>query len=296
MSSVGFGVQDSNGIGTTAPHIRQITRYKWASKGILGGLDVTGNSSALTYTVNSGVAVCSKGDSDGYVEAYFEGGSTPAVSGNSASYSRYDAVWITSHDITQGDTDNLVTLGVTEGTPAATPSIPDIPAYATLLGAMLLPAGATSTGSATNSGNVDYAIPYGASLGILLQKQDTADSLPSADWVVRVNDTFYIPTDRMIEFSYQRSMCCYVAPNTNIGSILARIILDDVTIITNEVSASGFWDTHGYTWIQKVSAGSHTVKVQDCQHAGYQIHYLSTAEEFYTHGLVFTVTDRGAAV
>lgn len=149
MSNTAFGVaQTSAGVGTTDTDMRKIIAAQWESTGVIDGLAVTGTTS-LYYKVAAGVAVCSKGASDGKTLAYFSGGNTSAVSANSSGNPRIDCIWITAHDATQGDSDNLVTLGVTQGTPAATPVAPTLPTYATLLAEMLLPAGATTTANAT---------------------------------------------------------------------------------------------------------------------------------------------------
>lgn len=149
MSNTAFGVaQTSAGVGTTDTDMRKIIAAQWESTGVIDGLAVTGTTS-LYYRVAAGVAVCSKGVSDGKTIAYFGGGNTSAVSANSSGNPRIDCIWVTAHDATQGDADNLVTLGVTQGTPAATPVAPTLPTYATLLAEMLLPAGATTTANAT---------------------------------------------------------------------------------------------------------------------------------------------------
>lgn len=148
MSNTALGVaQSSAGVGTTDTAMRHILGAQWESTGVVDGLAVTGGTT-LAYAVAAGVAVCSKGDSDGKTLAWFAGGTTPTVAANSAGNPRIDCIWITSHDLTQGDSDNLVTLGVTQGTAAATPTAPTIPTYATLLAQMRMPAGATTTANA----------------------------------------------------------------------------------------------------------------------------------------------------
>lgn len=163
MSNTAFGVaQTSAGVGTTDTDMRKIIAAQWESTGVIDGLAVTGTTS-LYYKVAAGVAVCSKGASDGKTLAYFSGGSTPTVSANSSGNPRIDCIWITAHDATHGDSDNLVTLGVTQGTAAATPTAPTIPTYATLLAAMLVPAGATTTATATIAVSATVPNHYGMS-------------------------------------------------------------------------------------------------------------------------------------
>lgn len=166
MSTTAFPVrQTSAGVGCTDIAMRKIFQALYPNKGIISGLKVTGQS-ALSYKITSGVAVCSKGSSDGNTLAYYEGG-TVATTANTASNPRIDVIWITSHDVTQGDSDNLVTIGVTKGTAAASPTEPSIPSYATKLAAMKMPANATTTASATAYGSASQSIPYGGAAGLL---------------------------------------------------------------------------------------------------------------------------------
>ena len=65
MSTVALGVSpDTNGVGVTPLVRRRIIGAQWANTGLVDGLNVTGRSD-LRYNVSAGVAVCSRGDSDG---------------------------------------------------------------------------------------------------------------------------------------------------------------------------------------------------------------------------------------
>lgn len=166
MSTTAFPVrQTEDGTGCTDTTMRKILGDMFDTTGPLKSIAVEG-ANGTYYSVGAGTVVCSKGDADGKTLAYCEGG-TVEVSANSASNPRVDVVWVTSHDVTQGDSDNLVTLGVTEGTAAATPVEPDIPSYATKLAAMQLPAGATTTASATAYGSTGQATLASASKGLI---------------------------------------------------------------------------------------------------------------------------------
>ena len=163
MSNTAFGVaQTSAGVGTTDTDMRHILAAKWDSTGVINGLAVTGTTS-LYYRVSAGVAVCSKGPSDGKTLAYFGGGNTDTVSANSSGNPRIDSVYIYSNDANQGDADNLVHIGVTQGTAAAVPTAPTIPTYATLLAEMLMPAGATTTANVHQAASATVPNHYGMS-------------------------------------------------------------------------------------------------------------------------------------
>ena len=166
MSTVALGVSpDTNGVGVTPLVHRRIIGAQWANTGLVDGLNVTGRSD-LRYNVSAGVAVCSRGDSDGKTLAYYEGGKTNAVAAGDPSNPRIDIVWIQAHNLMEyKDSDNYVTVGVTQGSPSASLAEPTIPAGATMLRKMKMPAGASSTASAVQMWSADYAIPHGASLG-----------------------------------------------------------------------------------------------------------------------------------
>ena len=206
MSTTAFPVrQSSGGVGTTDIQLRNIIRYLYPTKGIVGGLTVTGTT-LMRYQVAGGLAVCSKGESDGNTLAYYEGGTTNTVSTNSASNPRIDVVWITSHDITQGDSNNLVTLGVTTGTAAAAPAEPTIPTYATKLASMLVPAGASTTAGCTQYGTADYSIPYAANLGMMHNYLDTTNNVVynQAVWIDQDAAIIDLPTDRIVHVHYSK--------------------------------------------------------------------------------------------
>lgn len=198
--SVGFGIrQTSDGTGTSDSDIRHIFSYKWLNKGVVGGLKVTGGTN--TYNIAQGLAICGNGTGYGLVEAYYPGGNSGTVSGNASSNPRIDAVWIKANDVSMGDPNNQVTVGVTEGTPSANPAVPSVPAYATLIAGMRVAAGSTTT-NATSAVVVDYAIPYGASMGILADfwlKTDTDwEDNKSAGEKGIGSIKFNVPTDRII--------------------------------------------------------------------------------------------------
>lgn len=163
MSNTAFGVaQTSAGVGTTDTDMRHILAAQWESTGVIDGLAVTGKTS-LYYGVAAGVAVCSKGPSDGKTLAYFGGGNTDTVPANSSGNPRIDSVYIYSNDANQGDEDNFVHIGVVSGTAAAVPAAPTIPTYATLLAKMVMPAGATTTANAHHAASATVPNHYGMS-------------------------------------------------------------------------------------------------------------------------------------
>lgn len=275
MSTTAFGVrQTSEGVGCTDVSLRKITGALYPDKGIVSGLEVSGQNGTY-YKVGEGVAVCSKGDADGNTLAHFEGG-TVDVSANAASNPRIDVIWLTSHDVTQGDSDNLVTLGVTQGTAAATPAEPSIPTYATKLCAMKVPANATTTASATKYGEYDYAVPYGSNRGLLLYA--TNNTTGGGDMTDGGKDhydgpsgSFYVPTHTTIELVFFGTMCAANYENTgpttddaDMGAYFFCIQVDgkDVDGGGVQVRLGRPWTNFRHSTLIKCGPGYHTVRIR----------------------------------
>lgn len=263
--STAFGIQQTSaGVGTTASDMRHILAAQWACTGVVDGLAVTGSTS-LAYRVASGVAVCSRGASDGKTMAWYPGGATPAVAASDATKPRIDVVWVTAHDAAQGDADNLVTLGVTQGTPAATPVAPTIPTYATQLAQMLLPAGATTTANATRTAYVSHAVPYGASMGVLVDQTDTSYTtvVRGAPHVV-ASGTFTLPSDRVIDVSLTSSgMAANPSDSGTFGSAYIDWVLDGVVIRSFRFQTNA-WSpvTAQFEDYVRAKAGTHVIQAR----------------------------------
>lgn len=291
MSTTAFPIrQTGDGVGTTDTALRQIVAALYPNKGIVSGLKVTGSNS-LAYSVSAGVAVCSKGTSDGNTLAFSEGGSL-TVAANDADNPRIDTIWITSHDATQGDADNLVTLGVTQGTAEAVPTEPQIPTYATKIVSMLMPAGAVTTSSATQSSTEDYAVPYGASLGILHTYQDTTDGNQKAyDWKIQNAATITLPTDRMLHLRYSR--CVSTAKGET--SEYVSFIVDGDVVASGELVIDHFWAVRMFDAYVAVPAGTHTIAVKDKLRAPARFDYRFSGDDKTMNftGMQFQVIDAG---
>lgn len=304
MADVALGVRNSGSDGTTPLGLRLSLASLFANVGVLDGLAVSGTGS-LTYTVASGTAVCSKGSGDGYTLAHFSGGPTPAVSGNTAGYPRIDTVWVTSHDVDQGDPDNHVAVGVTQGTPAATPARPTIPTYATPLAYMRLPAGATSTSGATRDGTAPMAIPYASSRGIIFDDANRTNSSSDLNFfrsrVTAVGGSFYVPTSRLITFRMSISCMCadgvwHFANSHTMGSVVVHLVVDGSDAYNAEVMVNDYCGVvQGLSYTQVVGAGSHSVRMDYEQKADTADRILMKYSGSQWPGQRLQVVDEGAA-
>lgn len=266
MSTTAFPVRQSDdGTGCTDIALRHIMGALYPYTGIVAGLNVTGGNT-LAYNIAEGVAVCSKGEADGNTLAYYEGGAVDTTA-NSGSNPRIDVIWITSHDLTQGDSDNLVTVGVTQGTAAASPEEPALEQGQTKLAAMLVPASATTTQGCTAYGTAASATPYGGNLGLLGEnqlKQTVTGSSQALKWFSgELPISFYVPTKRLIELTYEASCRC----SNNAGPIswgLRAFQIDgtDIDGTTAEFQLeSMITEDHKTRVVTTIEAGNHTASV-----------------------------------
>lgn len=274
MATTAFPVrQDTDGNGCTDVTLRKIMQALHPTKGIITGLTVSVQNS-LNYYVGAGTAVCSKGSSDGNTLAYWAGG-TVSTTSNTSSNPRIDVIWITSHDITQGDSNNYVTLGVTQGTAAASPTAPSIPSYATKIVAMKVPASATTTSSASVYGSYNR-ITAVTTMGLLasstIANSATGDAT-KLKWYTENSTSFYVPTKRLVELQYDVSVRCSETSGTDtyIGWGLKCFNLDGKAI----ANSTWEWRVEPYitehrkaSVLVEVSAGSHTCSVTTGKMAG----------------------------
>jgi hypothetical protein len=297
MANVAFGVrQTANGIGTTDTDIRHMLAQKWLNKGVVGGLNVSGGST-MAYNVSAGMAICSRGVSDGFTEAYWSGGATPTVEANSSPNPRIDVVWITAHDMSQGDADNLVKIGVTKGTAAARPSAPTIPTYATEVAQMLLPGGATTTKNATVNASISFAIPYGASLGMLGDTIDTrdqiGDSVVNKYYVEMHTNLRYLPTDRLVELRFQ---VCASASDQNYSDWYQSFVVDGEEVANSggEFHFTNGWSTQERSHIMQLEKGNHIVAVRTGLRGGSAPRFHYSGDKYTSfYGRRLQVFDRG---
>lgn len=262
--SVAFGVpQAADGTGTTAQDMRRILAAMYPSRGVVSGLAVKGDTS-LSYRVEPGVAVTSRGPSDGNTLSWFAGGKTPAVVANASGSPRIDSVWVTAHDATQGDPDNLVVVGVTQGTPASAPVAPKAPSHATELARMLVPAGATTTANATMAATVAYAVPYGASQGVLIDSTYTGYEALRESPFTFATGTLSLATDRLLSIDLTTSVWAYDPKTLDwLGSGYVDWTLDgEVQRAFRFLCYPGTCSCQTFTDVKSVPAGDHVIQAR----------------------------------
>ena len=298
MADVALGVRDRDGVGTTPLAMRRVIGGVFPRTGIVGGCRVAGGP-ALAYEVAAGVAVCSKGAGDGCTLAAVSAGSTPAVAANAAGHDRIDAVWVTSHDPDGGDADNLVTLGVTEGTASATPARPTAPTYATVLAYMRVPAGATTLSTATVEAVGDVASPAGGSLGQLghAALNGSRDVGTGGHWTdyYACATSVTVPSRHLARADYHATLKTAAQSSTAWTGTIMYLTLDG-----SEVAGSrrichltqGVEQTFSASCGFEAPAGAHTVELRLAYFGGgWDLHIVDDG----TGGAAVTVWDEGAA-
>lgn len=273
---------------------RKIIASHWQAQGILCGLDVKGTNT-LSYTVSAGCAVTSRADTDGCVEAYWPGGTTPEIEANQSASPRIDAVWLQAHNQRDlHDDDNLVVLGVTQGTPASSPAQPTVPDGVTVLAYMQVPAASTDLSGVVRVGEVDYAIPYGAALGLISSIRLNQDTTITAASKTYCKQTINLPTDRTLRLEV---IVCASAKGSAGGTDTSKVaeVGGHFRIDGKEVGYLFNSAFHGAWWPSTVTLtttcgrGQHTVEVE--LHRGYGVDALVHGGSW--PGIVLNIYDEG---
>ena len=311
MATTALGImQDSDGNGVSPLTHRKVIQARWSNTGVITGLAVTGSSN-MKYTVAAGCAVVSRSESDGYAEAYWEGGETDPVASGDPSNPRIDIVWIKANDKQQGDPDNLVHIGVTSGTPSADPVAPTLDGGCTEIARVVVPAGASSTSSTSISSNSRYAIPQGASLGLIANSTLNYDG-PS-DWYDKGRDyyenmvTFTIPTDRIIEFRFTATASAADSVNitrptendldTACWYVGIQLDNEDIPGGGGQFQVFRAWEPVSISVIAEVSVGTHTARTRNHRvQWGNNIYFRAMTDATQTYqGRTLEVWDRGVS-
>ena len=303
--STAFGVnRDTKGNGTSPLDIRMILDALFATAGIVKGLEVSGGP-GLAYTVAAGVAVCQKAPGDGKTLAPWAGGVTPQVQTGDPSNPRIDSVWIIAHDLETGDSDNLVTVGVTQGQPAATPLAPEVPAGSLELGRLLMPAGATSAASATMQHRALPSLFYSSPSGLLAeswQKYDYESKWMKDGDMGGQRLAFDLSTPRTIGFDFY---CNFSIPGAKAGTSESCNVwfmvdgkpLDHSGVLM--VNQGDAWTSHETHFTATIPAGRHTASVHWPARSKRDIafHYAGNDENGGTFvGRRFQIWDKGVAL
>lgn len=292
--ATGWGVgQDPQGNGTTPEDIQRINAAQYSNPGILAGCEVTGTT-AMSYSVKAGAVVIQIAP-DRYVIAAVSPAIVPTEPAPNVG-SRTDVIYVKQNFY---QTDGSITTVVGVGR--------SVPANSVEIARYTVRAGTSSTRQATKVGDTKYARPHGGSLGTLASFVDTDGAVRSRGQVYRRGAvSFYLPTDRQVEFSLQS--CVAVAdvdgplgaPRVPGGSLLYSIYVDDILQRSFERRYDNVWDTVHFEFGMLLNSGRHTAhytvesRWHEQGHTGkWKVNY---GHEAKFPGDIFHINDRGVAL
>lgn len=285
----GFGVDAtlSGGVpigGTSSLDIRKIFGGLYTA-GIVSGAGVA-TTAGLNYSVSAGLAMISAGTGE-IIPAPIPSGTVATAPVTTA---RTDIIYAKqNYPSIEGNSD--VVLGVVSGTS------PVLPARAVALKSYTLAAGITKTSDAVVTGGINYAIPYGASLGLLHADRVVGNGTFSANstWGVK---SFYLPTDRRVRINLQTNLSANGAngfDNTKYCEVYFDIVLDGLR--KWRWNTPGLHQSHatfGWTDMITLNAGWHTIGYDRIKTgAGTPFHHY---EANGLGGTLFWVEDMGPSV
>lgn len=264
--TTGWGIDPlkSGGVvttGTTSADLRQIQGGLY-TPGLISGGKITRSGSALTYTVSAGVAAFPIVTGSNPQTTL---GPIPGVTVNTTapgSGTRTDIIYAQQRQVSvEGDPTIVVGVGTT------------LPARAVMLDSFIVSSSNTNTNAATRTGNIVYSIPYGASLGRLVNVTSSFNTTfnISADSTVG-SGTFFLPTDRLVTVSLTVAVSANGAvgfSNTAYCEAGYKVFFDNVQTYTwTTMGLHQAWQEVNWNDVIQFSAGSHTIKVDQYRAQG----------------------------
>jgi hypothetical protein len=142
---------------------------------------VTGTS-GMSYAIAAFNAITSRTGS-GVEKLANDASATVSTTTAPASNSRIDVIWVRAQFVASADANNLVVLGVTQGTAAGSPTKPSIPAGALELATAVISSSTTRTDTGVT---ITQTFPYTAMAGgvVLLRSQTEQDAWVPADGAI----------------------------------------------------------------------------------------------------------------
>jgi hypothetical protein len=260
------------------------------------GAVVSTSPSVMNFSVGPGsdpvsVAVGSRSGADGATKFVVPTGTVTTTAAPSSG-SRIDVVWARQLDPDKGDPSNQSVLGVTQGGASASPSQPAIPTGAVILAVYQIPSGITRTSQATLIARGDYAIPYGASLGVLHRFVDTQSGLVTQGRVTLGAATIKLPTPRTVAISIAPTVATLDVDAD--GVALYRILVNGAEAFASHYHYLGRYSTGYMVYVVDLPAGNTTIAYTREHITGdlmYQRHGVFSGRQY--PGTTLLVEDRG---
>lgn len=292
--TTGFGApptKDGNGlvtVGTSDTDIRRIFGALY-TPGLVSGGKITRSASAFTYSVAAGVAIVQDTLGQNIAMPFDAAVLTPAAPLGP----RTDIVYAAQRYPSDGNntSDSSVYVGVGQ----------TVPPRAVVLGRFVFAAATANSAAGTIGEVVKYSIPYGGSLGLVVNTTDTRNG----DWPEAIgtityanNATFTVPTDRLVRVEIAASISTADGLTDDTKPIQTEFWpqIDNVNLSLWVVEVSRAWATYYYSNIVTVSAGTHTARLarRTFSPSGRkaQSNYYGPGNH---GGIVYRITDAGVA-
>jgi len=279
---------DSGGARTTPATVQKIIAAQYTNSPdspVIGGGAVSGLAT-MAYHVAAGVGLVATADGAVFVawDNLDTGFTTAPASG-------------TATDVIFADADGQVNVARQT----------DAPAGVCVLDKRTVPSGTTATTATTSVWGRKFALPYGASLGLLGENVNEMDGTGSGtpwQWYTEQPVTFYLPTDRLVKLEF--SGCISAAQSGGVadrGGWFINFRIDGVDLPGSgcEFSLDNVWQGKRWEFTTELSEGTHTAHVRSCNTYGVApvFHYNSRnapgQETTQYIGRVFRVWDQGVA-
>ena len=247
----GFGVdKGADGSGTTSSDIRKIQGGLY-TPGIISGCVVTTSPSSMQYTISAGVVAIRVATGE-IILAPVPQTTIPT----STSSSRTDIVYVKQrYPSIAGEGDANIVVGVATA----------LPDRSLELRRFILSAGQTSTSQAVVTGGINYSIPYGASLGVLHEWQNTYDGPISIPVLREGHGSFTLPTDRRVKFSMTIVLSALNANGFDNSKYCEWLFLPTIDggdfILWCTDGLHQAWATYHFEHYLNLSAGTHTTSI-----------------------------------
>lgn len=256
--ATGFGIDptlNGSGVptsGTSSKDIRNISAGLY-SPGIITGAAVLTSASAMSYSTTAGVVAIPIATGE-TVLAPVPATVVPTAAAPSSG-TRIDIIYATqSMPTIDGNSNVVVRVGTS------------LPARSVELGRRIITANILNTNSATKTGEIDYSIPYGASLGILHQYRDTRNGIINHARTIVNSKSIYLPTDRQVKLSIISSMSSRDAGRWEVAKYCS--VSYDVAVdgkYRSHFGSGGLdqaWQTFHFSDIYTLSAGTHIFRFE----------------------------------
>lgn len=291
MTTSGFGVdptKDTNGVVTSSTSSKDIRRI-WGglySSGLVTGGTITTSPSTLQFTVSSGVAMIPSAVGENIATPFDTATVTAATAPTSGT--RTDIIYVQQRFPSDGDSNVVVGIGST------------LPPNSIAVAKYIIGTNITNSNSATKTGDVDYSIPYGASLGILHQWRDTFSGIHNQSNLRLGTAKIYLPTDRLLRFTITSLLYSSGAngfDNSKYCEWYSNPELDNQPLTSwRTPGLHQAWATYTWQGYWSASAGSHTVSYSRGRSVGpgsAATLYGPSGSGWDWPGTLFTVEDAG---